>query len=112
MVIVYKPKGLWKSMLAVVGYTFVESAKFLLLYLFFSYDNNARDEPVEMTVELFVDVCFFLFALAFYLLYAAKKGNRMEITRQSAGLFLLVTATAAVFMISLGLLAHEYTQTN
>ena len=112
MAIVFKPKGLWKSMLVVVGYTFVESVKFLLLYLFFNYDNNARNEPVEMTVELFVDVFFFLFALAFFLLYAAKKGDRMEITRQGAGLFLLVTATVSVFMISLGLLSRDYTQSN
>jgi len=112
MAIVFRSKGLWKSMLVVVGYTFVESAKFLLLYLFFHYDNNERNEPVEMTVELFVDVFFFLFALAFYLLYAAKREERMEITRQGAGLFLLVTATVSVFMISLGLLSRDYTQSN
>ena len=112
MAIVFRPKGLWKSMLVVVGYTFVESFKFLLLYLFFNYDNDARDEPVEMTVELFVDVFFFLFALGFFLLYAAKKEDRIEITRQGAGLFLLVTATVSVFMISLGLLSRDYTQSN
>ncbi len=112
MAVVFQKKGLWKSMLVVVGYTFFESVKFLLLYLFFNYDNDLRDEAVEMTVELFVDVFFFLCALAFYLLYAAKKEHRLEITRQGAGLFLLVTATVLVFMVSLGLLSRDYTESN
>ena len=112
MAVVFRPKGLWKSMLVVVGYTFAESVKFLLLYLFFNFDNDARDEAVEMTVELFVDVFFFLCALAFYLLYAAKKEHRLEVSRQGAGLFLLVTATVLVFMVSLGLLSRDYTQSN
>ncbi len=112
MALVFYKKGLWKSMLVAAGYTFAESVKFLLLFLFFNYDNNARDEAVEMTVELFVDVFFFLCALAFYLLYAAKKENRLEVTRQGAALFLLVTATVLVFMVSLGLLSHDYTQSN
>ena len=112
MAIVYRPKGLWKSMLVVAGYTFAESAKFLLLYLFFSFDNAARDEAVDMTVELFVDVFFFLFALAFLLLHAAKKENKLEVSRSGAGLFLLVVATVSVFMISLGLLSRDYTQSN
>ena len=112
MAIVFCKKGLWKSMLTVAGYTFAESVKFLLLFLFFGYDNNARDEAVEMTVELFVDVVFFLCALAFYLLYAARKENKLEITRSGAGLFLLTVATVSVFMISLGLLSRDYTQSN
>ena len=112
MAIVFYKKGLWKSMLVVVGYTFAESVKFLLLFLFFNYDNSARDEAVEMTVELFVDVFFFLCALAFYLLYAAKKENKLEVTRQGAALFLLVTATVLVFMVSLGLLSRDYTKSN
>ena len=112
MAIVFKTKGLWKSMLVVFGYTFVESVKFLLLYLFFSYDHTAHDEPVEMTVELFVDVFFFLAALAYRLLYAARREHSLTVTRQGSGLFLLVVATVSVFMISLGLLSRDYTQSN
>lgn len=112
MAIAFPRRGLWKSILVVFGYTFVKTVKYLLLYLFFPFDHHTHDEPVEMTVELFVDVVFFLAALAFRLLYTARKENALAITRGGAGLFLLVVATVSVFMISLGLLSRDYTQSN
>jgi hypothetical protein len=112
MAIHFRRKGLWKAMLVVFGYTFVESVKYILLYLFFRFDNAAHDEPVEMTVELFVDAGFFLAALAFWLLYASKREITLTVSRGGSALFLLVVATVAVFMVSLGLLSGSYTGGN
>ena len=112
MAILFRRKGLWKAMLVVFGYTFVESVKYILLYLFFHFDNAAHDEPVEMTVELFVDAGFFLAALAFWLLYASKREISLTVSRGGSALFLLVVATVAVFMVSLGLLSGSYNGEN
>ncbi len=112
MAVHFRFKGLWKAMLVVFGYTFIESVKYILLYLFFHFDNAVHDEPVEMTVELFVDAGFFLAALAFWLLYASKHEITLTVSRGASALFLLVVATVAVFMVSLGLLSGSYTGGN
>ncbi len=97
-------RDIWKGTVVATGYTIVEAVKYLILILFFHYDNDNVNDPLELTVEILVNGLFFFAALGFFFLYAKKRDLPLAVTRISPWLFLLSMATLAVFVSSLALL--------
>ena len=110
MFLIFRRKGVWKPLLVAVGYTFVEAIKYILLILFFHYDNDNINDPLETLLEFLIHAVFFLFALLFMARWAKKHELDLHPTRGSVILFCLVAATVAVFIASLALLSSHYTE--
>ncbi len=108
MAILFEKKGLWKAMLVTAGYTFVEAIRFVILLIFFNFDNNSRNEPLELIVEFLVDVAVFLLTGLLLARWAKKHTDALNVTRTAAVLFLLTVASVAVFVTSLMLMGSAY----
>lgn len=106
--LLFPKKGLWKALLTTVGYTFVEAIRFLVLMLFYRFDNDARDDALELPVEFLVDVICFLLAYVFLARRAKKHTEGLNVTKNAAILFLLIVGSVAVFVTSLLLLSPDY----
>ena len=111
MALLYRRKGLWKAFLTTAGYTFAEALRFLILLIFFGFDNNNRDDALETFVGFLVDVGVFLLAYVLLTRYAKRHTIFVNITKSSAILFLLIVASTAVFVTSLLLLGSAYSET-
>ncbi len=101
-------KGVWKSFLVGLGYTFVEATRFLILLLFFRFDNNNRDDALELIVGFLVDVACFLLAYLLLTRYAKKHTIDLNVTKNAVVLFVLLVASVAVFVTSLLLIGSNY----
>ena len=60
MMIIFRLKGIWKAFLATFGYTVVEAVKFIVQLIIFGFDNDNRNEPLELLIGFIVDLVFFL----------------------------------------------------
>ena len=101
-------KGVWKSFLVGLGYTFVEAARFLILLLFFRFDNDNRDDALELIVGFLVDVVCFLLAYVLLTRYAKKRTIYLNVTKNAVVLFVLLVASVVVFVTSLLLIGSHY----
>ena len=108
MALIFPRRGLWKALLVTVGYTFVEAARFLILLVFFRFDNDSRDDATELFVEFLVDVAAFLLASLLLAHFVKKRTVALHVTRTAAILFVLVVASVAVFVTSLMLMGSAY----
>ena len=108
MALLFPRKGLWKAFLATVGYTFVEALRFIVLLVFFDFDNNDRNDPLELIVEFLVDTAVFLLAGLLLARWAKRHTAALHVTRTAAVLFLLTAASVAVFVTSLMLMGSAY----
>ena len=108
--ILYPPRVCWKPILAVLGYEFVAAVKYIILLLFFNYDNDNVNDPLELVVELLLNVAVLL--LLFFLLqrFAEKRDVPIAVTRMGAVLYVLIVATVVVFMTSISLLGSVYSE--
>ena len=108
--ILYPLRDCWKPMLACLGYEFVAAVKYMILLLFFGYDNDNVNDPLELVVELLLSVAVLL--LLFFLLqhFSAKRDAPLSVTRMGAVLYLLIVATVVVFMVSISLLGSAYSE--
>ena len=106
----YPKKAIWKAALVTIGYTFVEAIKYIVLLLFFEYDNDNIDDPLEVTVELVVGAV--VLALVLWLLRRRGRtdARMVSVTRTGATLYLLVVATLVMFIASLALLGSNYSE--
>ncbi len=108
MTLLFTGKGRWKPMLVAAGYTFIEELRFVVLLLFFNFNYETRDEPLELVVEVAIDVCAFLFAVLLLRRYSRQNDLTPDLTRSAVTLFLLTTATVAVFITTLLLLGSAF----
>lgn len=98
-----------RSVLLTFGWTFVEAVKYIILVLFFRYDNNRINDPVELTLELLLNTVL-LVCLAALLRRRLKKADAPSFFLQlNPVLYLLVVLTVGVFVSSLALLDPAYT---
>ena len=107
MLLIFPPGGVWKALLCTLGYTFVEALRFLIL-LFFKFDNNNRNNALELLVEFLVDVACFLLIFALLTRRARKNRGELQLTRSAALLFVLIVASVTVFVTSIMLLSPEF----
>ena len=108
LAILFWGKGVWKSFLVGLGYTFVEAFRFLVLLLFFRFDNDNRDDALELIVGFLVDVACFLLAYVLLTRYAKKHTIYVNVTKNAVVLFVLLVASVIVFVTSLLLIGSHY----
>ena len=100
----------WKPMLAVLGYEFVAAVKYMILLLFFHYDNDNVNDPLELVVELLLNVAVLLLLIFLLQRFSLKREAPITVTRMGAVLYLLIVATVVVFMVSISLLGSVYSE--
>ena len=111
MALIFRRQGLWKAMLVSFGYTFVDALRYVVLLLFFRYDFDNVNEPLEMLVGFLVNVTVCLLAFVLLTRYAKKHVISLHVTRNASILFLLVVFTVAIFMVSMLLFTSSDTVT-
>ncbi len=111
MALIFRRQGLWKAMLVSFGYTFVDALRYVVLLLFFRYDFDNVNEPLEMLVGFLVNVTVCLLAFVLLTRYAKKHVISLHVTRNASILFLLVVFTVAIFMMSMLLFTSSDTVT-
>ena len=58
--LLYPLRAVWKALLACLGYEFVAALKYVILLLFFHYDNDNVNDPQELLVELGLNMAVLL----------------------------------------------------
>jgi signal transduction histidine kinase len=111
MAILFEKHSRLKAMLTAAGYTFVEAIRFIVLLVFFHFNNENRDAALELLVGFLVDVAVFLVAYLLLTRYARRHTIYFNITRDGAILFLLIVLSTAVFVTTLLLLGPAYSET-
>ena len=111
LAILFWGKGVWKSFLVSLGYTFIEAIRFLILLVFFRFNNDNRDGPLELIVGFLVDAACFLLAYLLLTSYAKKHTILLNVTKSAAILFVLLVLSVAVFVTSLLLIGSAYSET-
>ena len=101
MAIIFRRKGLWKAMLVSFGYTFVDALRYFVLLLFFRYDFDEPNPPLEMLVGFLVNVAICLAAFVLLTNYTKKHAVSLHVTRNASILFMLVVFTVAIFVTSM-----------
>lgn len=100
---------LWKPLLVSFGYEFVAAVKYLILLVFFRYDNDNINDPLELIVELLLNsAALTLFAVL--LRHLSKKSESLSATRTGITLYLLIVSTVVVLSVSLSLIVSLYTE--
>ncbi len=108
--ILYPPRGIWRPVLAVLGYEFLAAVKYIILLLFFNYDNENVNDPLELVVELLLNVAAALLFVFLLQRFSAKREAPVTVTRMGAALYVLIVATVVVFMVSISLLGSVYSE--
>jgi len=106
----YPKKYIFKVMLTAFGYEFVAAVKYVILLLFFHYDNDNVNDPLELAMELALNAAALLLLLWVSQLRAKRSVDPPVVTRMGATLFLLIVATLVVFMVSLSLMGSAYSE--
>ena len=105
----YPIKSAWKALLVTLGYEFVAAAKYVIMLLFFEYDNDDVNDPLELAVELLLNVAVLLL-LVFLAQRFAARGEAFSASRSGIILYLLIVATVVVLSASISLLGSAYTE--
>ena len=101
MALIFRRRGLLKAMLVSFGYTFVDALRYFMLLLFFRYDFDNQNPPLEMLVGFIVNVGVCLLAFVLLTHYGKKHVISLYVTRNASILFLLVVFTVAIFVTSM-----------
>ena len=107
--LLYPIKAAWKAMLVCLGYEFVAAVKYVVMLLFFQYDNDDVNDPLELAVELLLNVAVLLILLYLAQRFASR-GEAFSATRSGITLYLLIVATVVVLSASMSLLGSAYTE--
>ncbi len=110
MAILFSGKGKRKALLVPAGYTVLEELRFVVLLLFFHFNYETRNEPLELTVEFLIDAAAFLAAVLFLFRRRQKDGLPPELTRGAVILFLLAAATVGAFITTILVLGSAFSQ--
>lgn len=111
MTLIFRRQGLWKAILVALGYTFVDALRYIVLLLFFKYDFDNVNEPLEMLVGFLVNVTVCLLTFVLLTRYTKKHVISLHVTRNASILFVLVVFTVAIFMMSMLLFTSSDTVT-
>ncbi|MBQ6021018.1 MAG: GHKL domain-containing protein [Clostridia bacterium] len=111
MVLLFCGRGLWKSVLTVAGYSFVEGLSLLILLMFFDFDYTARNDALELLIGIPVDLVFFGIALFLMLRSSRRKSAVLDPTKTGVILYLMIVLTAAVFVATLLVIAPRVSET-
>ncbi|MBR3553886.1 MAG: GHKL domain-containing protein [Clostridia bacterium] len=110
MFLLYPAKAIRKACLVMLGvFGLTELIKYVALFLFFNYDNDHVNDPLELLWELLAGAALLLLALPLLLRYAHRRGHPLAVRHRGVILYLLVAVTLVIFLVSLGLLSAEYT---
>lgn len=102
-------KVLWKPLLVSLGYEFIAAVKYIILLVFFRYDNDNVNDPLELITELMLNMIV-LMLLIILLRHFSKKDGTFPITRTGITLYLLIISTVVVLSASLSLIVSLYTE--
>ena len=106
----YPKKTVFKAILTAFCYEFVAAVKYVILLLFFNYDNDHVNDPLELTLELALNIAVLLFLFWLSQRRAKKNMRPLGVTRMGATLYLLIVATVVVFTVSLALMGSVYSE--
>ena len=101
MALMFRGKGLWKPMLAVAGYSFVEGACFVIVMAVFGFDYTDRNDTLELLVRVAVDVLFFGAALFLFTRRLNRRSATLNVTGTGVALYLMVVLSFSVFISTL-----------
>ena len=108
--LLYPLRACLKPMLAALGYEFVAAVKYLILLLFFNYDNDNVNDPLELVVELALNAVVLLLLVFLLQRFAIKRDAPVAVTHMGVALYVLIVATVVVFMSSISLLGSVYSE--
>ena len=100
---------LWKPLLVSLGYEFIAAVKYVILLVFFNYDNDNVNDPLELITELLLNTVVLMILIIFRRCFA-KKNRSFSVTRTGITLFLLIVSTVVVLSASLSLIVSLYTE--
>ena len=92
-----------------LGYVFLEAVKYMILVLFFHYDNNHVNDPLELLVECIIHLAAFLAVLWFLRRRDAAQNLFAPILLLDPMMYVLAVMTLAVFMATLALVGTSLT---
>lgn len=105
-------RHVWKGFAAALGYTFVEAPKYLILVLFFHYDNANPNYSQDFFVELLLDLAAFLPALYLFANREEKRRFFAPVLLIDPVFYVLIVLTVAVFIVSLALFGFPLSAEN
>ena len=101
-------KKILRGFLLTFGYTFVEAVKYIILIVFFRYDNDNVNDPLELLVEVLLNTAVLLGLCVLYR-RRVKKGRAPDFfLTLDPKLFLLIVTSLGVFVASLALFGSHY----
>ena len=101
MALVFQGKALWKSMLTVAGYSFVEALTFTILLTCFGFDYTARNDALELLVGIPVNLVFFGVSLFLFIHSLKRRTGILGLTKTGVILYLLIVLSSSVFVATL-----------
>lgn len=101
MALLFQGKALWKAMLAVAGYSFVEAVTFLILLTCFGFDYADRNDALELLVGIPVNLVFFGVTLFLCIRSVRRRTGVLGLTRTGVILYLLIVLSFSVFVTTL-----------
>ena len=101
MALIFYGKALWKAMLAVAGYSFVEALTFTILLTCFGFDYTDRNDALELLVGIPVNLVFFGVTLFLCIRSVRRRTGVLGLTRTGVILYLLIVLSFSVFVTTL-----------
>lgn len=111
MALLFQGKGLWKAMLTVAGYSFVEALGFLILLIFFGFDYADRNDALEALIGLALDLLFFGAALFLFVRGMKRRTGVADLTKTGVVLYVLIVLSTAVFVATLLVIGPAISET-
>ncbi len=101
MALIFYRKALWKAMLTVAGYSFVEAVTFTILLICFGFDYTACNDALELLVGIPVNLVFFGIALFLCIRSVRRRTGALGLTKTGVVLYLLIVLSTSVFFATL-----------
>ncbi len=94
-------RQIWKGLAAALGYTFVEMIKYLVMLFFFRDELQKQNDPLELTIELFVHLAAVIGVLVLLRRKNEKRNIFEPLLQISPLLYVLIVVNMAVFVVTL-----------
>lgn len=108
MLLIFWGKGVWKSLLAPLGYAFIEALRFFALMIFFRFDYTNRDDAMELPVGIVIDLVFFGVAFFLFLRRNERRSMYLNVTKNGALLFLMIVLSTSVLVSTVLVIGSSY----
>ena len=100
---------LWKPLLGSLGYEFIAAVKYVILIVFFNYDNDNVNDPLELITELLLNAVVLILLIILQRRFSEKDVS-FSVTRTGITLYLLIVSNVVVLSVSLSLIVSLYTK--